>query len=217
LAAAAAIAVSVPVHAAVTFDAVAGVDGRSYGSFSWQGAASGGVLTTSQGNAAKPWGTVVGEDFMAAGGGVGTPAYLDLGSLISGAIDTFTFVWGSVDAVPNQGGTNILDILGANDAVIGTITGAQIASYLGTVGDGNQTEALKNPTVTLHFNDLAGQVTKLKLYNNPDSFNAFEITPLALAGGVPEPGTWALMILGFGLVGGALRRRQRQSVRYSFA
>jgi hypothetical protein len=35
---------------------------------------------------------------------------------------------------------------------------------------------------------------------------------------VPEPATWALMILGFGLVGGALRRKERQTrVRYNFA
>jgi hypothetical protein len=34
---------------------------------------------------------------------------------------------------------------------------------------------------------------------------------------VPEPATWALMILGFGLVGGALRRRDSQTrVRYNF-
>lgn len=35
---------------------------------------------------------------------------------------------------------------------------------------------------------------------------------------VPEPATWALMILGFGLVGGAIRstiRRQKVSVRYA--
>lgn len=35
-------------------------------------------------------------------------------------------------------------------------------------------------------------------------------------GGVPEPATWGLMILGLGAVGGVMRR-QRQSVRYSFA
>lgn len=37
--------------------------------------------------------------------------------------------------------------------------------------------------------------------------------------GVPEPGTWAMMILGFGLVGGTMRRRsasiQRAQVRFS--
>lgn len=32
---------------------------------------------------------------------------------------------------------------------------------------------------------------------------------------VPEPGTWAMMIVGFGIVGGALRRRPKQSLRYA--
>lgn len=34
-------------------------------------------------------------------------------------------------------------------------------------------------------------------------------------GAVPEPATWAMMILGFGLLGGVMRR-QRQSTRLSF-
>ena len=37
-----------------------------------------------------------------------------------------------------------------------------------------------------------------------------------LAGGVPEPAAWALMLAGFGLVGGAMRRRQ-QTVRVTYA
>lgn len=34
---------------------------------------------------------------------------------------------------------------------------------------------------------------------------------------VPEPAVWAMMILGFGVIGGVMRRRQRQSVNYNFA
>jgi hypothetical protein len=34
-------------------------------------------------------------------------------------------------------------------------------------------------------------------------------------GAVPEPASWALMLGGFGLVGGAMRRRQRMAVRFA--
>ncbi len=37
----------------------------------------------------------------------------------------------------------------------------------------------------------------------------------SVAGVVPEPGTWALLILGFGAVGGAMRRRPRTTVAYA--
>lgn len=33
--------------------------------------------------------------------------------------------------------------------------------------------------------------------------------------GVPEPGTWAMMILGFGFVGGAMRRRGKAQLRFA--
>jgi hypothetical protein len=46
--------------------------------------------------------------------------------------------------------------------------------------------------------------------------NSTSVTIAALAGGVPEPATWALMILGFGLVGGVLRRQRRRiAVQFS--
>jgi hypothetical protein len=42
----------------------------------------------------------------------------------------------------------------------------------------------------------------------PRPLDNYTVT-IALAGAVPEPATWAMMIGGFGLVGGALRRRAR--------
>lgn len=42
----------------------------------------------------------------------------------------------------------------------------------------------------------------------------FETSPLAA---VPEPSTWAMLILGFGLVGGAMRSSRHKSVRVRFA
>ncbi len=39
---------------------------------------------------------------------------------------------------------------------------------------------------------------------------------LIVTGGVPEPGTWAMMLAGIGLMGGALRARRRDAVRVRF-
>jgi hypothetical protein len=42
---------------------------------------------------------------------------------------------------------------------------------------------------------------------NPGSFPACAIGEVAFGGNVPEPSSWAMMIVGFGLVGATLRRR----------
>lgn len=43
------------------------------------------------------------------------------------------------------------------------------------------------------------------------AFNPTSVTVASATGGVPEPTSWALMILGFGLAGGALRLRPHSS------
>lgn len=49
-------------------------------------------------------------------------------------------------------------------------------------------------------------------------FDYNDFTFVARTGGIPEPATWAFMILGFGLIGGAMRQtKSRQSVRVRFA
>ncbi len=48
--------------------------------------------------------------------------------------------------------------------------------------------------------------------------SSYGLDNLQLSAGVPEPATWALMILGFGAVGGAMRRRNaavKTSVRFA--
>lgn len=66
--------------------------------------------------------------------------------------------------------------------------------------------------------DDIGSITGFRLDSaaNPGGFPSLGAISFAdTAGAVPEPATWALLILGFGVVGGAMRRR-RTSVSLSF-
>lgn len=57
------------------------------------------------------------------------------------------------------------------------------------------------------------------LFNGPFHYNdlSFSFTnTFSAPAGVPEPSTWAMMLLGFGFVGAALRHRRKVSVRYAF-
>jgi hypothetical protein len=48
-------------------------------------------------------------------------------------------------------------------------------------------------------------------------YSASSDAVLYSTGAVPEPATWGMMLLGIGLIGGVMRRRQRQAVSYNFA
>jgi hypothetical protein len=62
-----------------------------------------------------------------------------------------------------------------------------------------------DPTKTLTGFSIYGNSS-----GNPPVTRADDFV-INVAGGVPEPGTWAMMILGFGLTGLAVRRRRRVS------
>ncbi len=49
-----------------------------------------------------------------------------------------------------------------------------------------------------------------RAYNYYDSFKLKKLTYTIPTPSVPEPGTWLMMILGFGLVGGMMRREKRK-------
>ena len=60
------------------------------------------------------------------------------------------------------------------------------------------------------------QLTSSIVADGSYQIDRFTITRLGGSpGGVPEPASWALMIAGFGLIGGAMRRRTVTSVTYA--
>ncbi|XHR99425.1 hypothetical protein ACFB49_10210 [Sphingomonas sp. DBB INV C78] len=89
-----------------------------------------------------------------------------------------------------------------------------------TLADADQTVVTKyftflhsNPTpITAHLAtfDGLGDILKFTFRNQSTAGQFDNITLLpATAAAVPEPATWAMMISGFGLVGGAMRRRAK--------
>ena len=57
--------------------------------------------------------------------------------------------------------------------------------------------------------------TSAALYNGGEqSSGRVTVSVAGATGAVPEPATWAMMLAGFGIIGGAMRRRQRVSVSF---
>lgn len=115
----------------------------------------------------------------------------------------FSFVLGTLDAY------NSVTLTFLNSASQ-TFTGGQIL-----VGDENASTAVSLPPASGRVTYDFGTTDFLTSITFASTRRAFEIDSLASA--APEPAAWALMILGFGIVGSALRRRRRTQVRFNFA
>mgnify|MGYP002779053225 FL=1 len=85
-------------------------------------------------------------------------------------------------------------------------------SFFAAPANGNQTAADTNRRVTFGF--TGQEAVKQVVFKS--SQNAFEYDTLAIAG-IPEPTTWAMMILGFGLIGGAMRSRKTVTTKVAYA
>jgi hypothetical protein len=110
-------------------------------------------------------------------------------------VSAFQFDWGSIDTY------NTLTIHGAGNTII--IPGSNFINP----ANGDQVSAGTNGrfTVVGAPGELFTGVTFAS------TGNSFEVDNLAVLSAVPEPATWALMILGFGGVGFAMRRAKARS------
>ncbi len=159
---------------------------------------SGGLVTTGSlsGIRAQPFGST--GNYATVGPSDGSPGILNLSSF--GDIDWISFIWGSIDDY------NKLEVLNAAGTVIASWTGSAVAAP----ANGNQSDPEKNRLVKITFTDAdRANVDRLRFSSTS---NAFEFDNVAVQA-VPEPGTWMMMILGFGLVGGFMRRKGQASFR----
>lgn len=115
--------------------------------------------------------------------------------LTTPALNRVSFYWGSIDKY------NTVQVLGTGGSVLSTFTGADWPP-----ANGNQTSPASNGRV--YFAAQGNErITGLRFAS---SGVALELD--TVAGVVPEPATWAMFVVGFGLVGASVRRRNRKTV-----
>ena len=141
----------------------------------------------SDGNGATPANSVpAGTPYLSVlGGGI---ANISLGGLFTG----LQFDWGSIDSY------NTLTIHSTGGDLI-VVPGSNFPNQ----ANGDQFAPGTNGRFTIAGN--AGErFTGITLASGQ---NSFEVDNLAV-GGVPEPASWAMMIIGFGAAGSVIRRRR---------
>lgn len=80
---------------------------------------------------------------------------------------------------------------------------------LGDTALGQFALTFASPPSSVKFDDLYVRYQSIAGARGGDSGTGFPVS-------VPEPATWGLMILGIGMAGAAMRRKQRTAVRYAF-
>lgn len=137
-----------------------------------------------------PKGGVFGGNFLASGVLAGQPAILTFAQ----PVNYLSFLWGSPDTY------NIVTLV--SSATTYTFT-AQSLGF--AVTNGNQAFSQY-----AQFVASAGETIQSISFSNNPAADAFEVANFTVTA-VPEPGTWGLMLVGFGMVAGASRYRRRST------
>ncbi|MBJ6122466.1 PEP-CTERM sorting domain-containing protein [Sphingomonas sp. BT553] len=111
------------------------------------------------------------------------------------SFESVSFFLGSIDTF------NTVSLLNAAGNVIQSFTGSDFI----VPANGNQDLPSTNRRVTLVVTPSEQRIAGVRFSSG---VNALEVDNVVFA--VPEPTTWALMLLGFGMVGAATRYRRRK-------
>ncbi len=165
-----------------------------------------GVTDTSRGAVITAAGSI--DGVRAAPASIGNSVYRSIGAGGSSVFDfsgwtrgrgleSFSVYWGSVDSY------NFIDFLDIRGRRVATVGGNALP-----IANGNQTSAATNRRVFFDFRPDQ-KVTAVRFRSDGA---AFEFDSLGASAVVPEPESWALMIIGFGMIGVLARRGQRRMV-----
>ena len=151
------------------------------------------TFNSTQGNAAALPGNTTNQIAVLGG----QMAFLRLGQLAN----SLAFEWGSIDAY------NTWQVITSDGPF--TFSGS-----LFPPANGDRSSAATNRRVNLAFNSP----TFVEGIRFSSGSNSFEFDNVAISSAVPEPATWMMLILGFGLIGSTMRRRSKLGLgRISFA
>jgi hypothetical protein len=122
----------------------------------------------------------------------------------NGPVHSFLIHWGSVDGT-NAGGDAYDNLLTLSNG--DSITGAYLTTLgFGISGNGSQTDSKNNPWLLITDTDSFSSFTA----TSPNNSFEFDMSDAKLTRGVPEPSTWAMMLIGFGALGVTTRAKRRQ-------
>lgn len=126
------------------------------------------------------------------------PSTGSIASLTLSGINQLSFYWGSLDTY------NTITFEGLGQSFSGTAFG-------GT------NDPVSRPSRQVTFRFSASEAANLTGITIRSSTNAFELDNLIFGSAVPEPTTWAMLLVGFGLIGSALRRTRKSLAPALFA
>ena len=115
------------------------------------------------------------------------------------------FIFAGIQDVADGVGTGLLSGLPSGGPFAPTVTlNGTIGSSAAFATSSYSFRAVNAGTIKLAFGTSSG-----------DNIGPLLDNVSLSVGAIPEPATWAMMIMGFGLIGGALRSRKRVGVRFA--